>query len=93
MWQCLVLVFKKMESYDKSKRDTCLFRYLHLANPNPKRIKKANKHFAKNLDFNKEIKFPVKARDIQKSEKNNSVDISVFSYKNKEKHLIMYQKC
>ena len=46
-----------------------LVRYLHLANPKPKRITKVNKNFAKKFDFNKDIKFPVKARDIQKIEK------------------------
>ena len=43
--------------------------------------------FAKKLDF-KDIKDPVKVRDIQKIEKRNSIGISVFDYENKEKHPI-----
>ena len=33
-------------------------------------------------------KFPVKARDIQKNEKQNSIETSVFCFENKEKHPI-----
>ena len=47
-------------------------------------ITKADKHFAKTLDF-KDINFPVKIRDIHKIEPKNSIDISVFGYENKEK--------
>ena len=43
------------------------------------------------LDF-KEIKFPVNIRDIQKIEKNISIDISVFGFENKEKHPIYVSK-
>ena len=44
----------------------CLVRYLHRADPNPVRIAKADKDFAKKtLDF-KGIKFPVKIRDTCK---------------------------
>ena len=56
-------------------------------NSNPVRITKADKEFAKKLDF-KNVKFPVKVRDIHKIEKSNSIGISVFGYENKEKHLI-----
>ena len=43
----------------------CLFRYLHPAEHNPRRITKSDKYFAKKLDF-KEIKIPVKVRDLHK---------------------------
>ena len=46
----------------------CLVRYLHPADYNPRRITKPNKNFTKKLDF-KDIKFPVKIRDIQVIEK------------------------
>ena len=39
-----------------------LVRYLNPGDDNPKRIKKADKDFAKRLDFT-DIKFPVKIRD------------------------------
>ena len=51
---------------------------------NPRIITKAGKDFAKNLDF-KNIKFPVKVKDIHKIEKENSIGISVFGYEIKEK--------
>ena len=63
----------------------CLVRYLNPADCNPARITKANKDFAKKLDF-KDIKFPVKISDIHKIEKKNSININVFGYENKEKH-------
>ena len=56
-------------------------------NHHPARITKADKDFAKKLDF-KDIKFTVKIRDIQKIVKKNSIGISVFGYENKEKHPI-----
>ena len=63
----------------------CLVRYLNPADHNLRRITKADKDFAKRLDF-KDKKFPVKVRDIRKIEKNNFIGISVFSYENKEKY-------
>ena len=58
---------------------------LNPADRTPARITKADKEFAKKLDF-KDIKFPVKLRDIHKIEKKNSMGISGFGYENKEKH-------
>ena len=68
-----------------------LLRCLHSADRNPARITKANKDFAKKLDF-EDIKFPVEVRDIHKIEKKNSIGISVFGYENKEKHLVYVSK-
>ena len=45
-----------------------------------------NSVFEKDLIFI--TKFPVKARDIHKIEKQNSIETSVFCFENKEKHLI-----
>ena len=56
----------------------CLVRYLNPADDNPRRITKADKNFAKRLNF--------KIRDIHKLEKDNSIGISVFGYENKEKY-------
>ena len=69
----------------------CLVRYLNPADHNPRRITKTDKDFAERPDF-KEIKFPVKIREIQKFEKKNSIGISVFGYENKEKYLIYVSK-
>ena len=46
----------------------CLVRYLYPADHHPTRIRKVDKEFARELDF-KDIKLPVKIRDIQKIEK------------------------
>ena len=37
-------------------------------------------------------KFPVKATDIQKIKKKNSIGISVFAFENQEKYLIYVSK-
>ena len=64
----------------------CLVRYLHPADHNPMRIRKADKDFPKRLDF-KDTEFPVKTRNIHKTEKKkSSISISVFGYENKEKY-------
>ena len=66
---------------------------LNPADHNPRWITKADKRFAKRLDF-KDIKLPVKTRDIHKIEKKNSIGISVFGYKNKEKYpMYVSKKC
>ena len=69
-----------------------IVKYLNHADRNPARITKADKEFTQKLDF-KNIKFPVKIRDIHKIEKkNNSIGISIFGYENKEKHTIYVSK-
>ena len=50
----------------------CLVRHLNSEDCNPKRNTKADKDFAKKIDF-KDTKFPVKVRDIHKIEKKNSI--------------------
>ena len=58
-------------------------RYINPTDHHPAKITKADKKFAKKLDF-KDIKFSVKTRDIQKIEKKNSIGIRVFDYENKQ---------
>ena len=69
----------------------CLVRYLNPADHNPRTSTKSDKDFAKRFDF-KDIKFPVKIRDIHKIEKKNSIGISVFGYEHKAKHPIYVSK-
>ena len=57
----------------------------------PAQITKADKDFARRLDFSN-IKFPVKTRDIHKIEKKNFIDISVFGFENKVKCSIYVSK-
>ena len=77
--------------YDNEYFKWSIVRYLNLADRNPARITKADKDFTKKPDF-KDIKLPVKIRDIQKIEKKNSIGISVFGNENKEKHPIYVLK-
>ena len=56
--------------------------YLSPTDRNLARITKADKEFAKKLDF-KDIKFPIKITDIHKIERKNSIATSVFDYENK----------
>ena len=59
--------------------------YLHPADCNPPIITKADKDFTDNFDC-KDLKFPEKTRDINKTEeKKNSIGIGAFGYKNKKK--------
>ena len=66
-------------------------RNLNPTDLDPRRTTKTEKDFAKKLDF-KDIKFSVKIRDIHKTERKNSISISVFGYENKEKHPIYVSK-
>ena len=66
-------------------------RYLNPADHKPRRITKADKDFAKWLDF-KDRKFPVKVRDIHKIEKKNSISIGIFGHENKENYPIYLSK-
>ena len=65
----------------------CLVRYLHPLDHNLKKITKAYKYFIKQTDF----KGITKLRTFSKFKKN-SIGISVFGYKNKEKHPIYVSK-
>ena len=76
---------------DKGCVKWSIVRYSNPADCKPARITKADKDFAKKLDF-KDIKFPAKIRDIHKIEIKDSIDISVFDYENKEKYPIYVSK-
>ena len=68
-------------------------RYLNPENNHRARVKKADKDFNKKLDL-KDIKLPVKIRDIHNIEKKNFIGISIFGYENTEKHPIyVWKKC
>ena len=69
----------------------CLVRISNPANHHLTRITKADKDFAKRLDF-KDIKLLLKTRDIHKIGKKNFIGIGVFSYENKEKYPIYVSK-
>ena len=68
-----------------------MIRYLNTADHNPRKITKVDKYYAKRLDF-KDVKFPVKIRDIDKVEKKHSIGISLFHYENEEKYRMYVSK-
>ena len=70
-----------------------MVRYLNPADHISRKNRKSDKDFAKRLDF-KDIKFPVKVKDIHKIVKKNSIVISAFGYENEEKYPIyVFKKC
>ena len=64
--------------------------YLHPADHHPAKITKAEKDLARKLDF-KDIKFPVKIRDIHKNKKHNFITISVLIVKIRKNTQSMYK--
>ena len=71
-----------------------MVRYLNPADHNSRKIPKSDKDFAKRYD-SKDIKRRVEIKDIhkiKKKKKKNFIGISVFGYKNKEKHQIYVSK-
>ena len=56
-----------------------LVRYLHPGDHYPSRLRKGKKYFAEELYF-RDIKFPVKIRDIHKIEKKSYIATSAFGY-------------
>ena len=73
------------QSIDDNECFKCyLIIYLNPVDRNPRRFTKADKDFAKRLDF-KDIKFPVKIIDIHRMKRKNSINISIFGYENKGK--------
>ena len=68
-----------------------LVRYLHPTDHNLKRIRKVGKLYGNKLDF-KDIKVPVRVRNIHETERKNSIGISVFGYEDMKKYSIYVSK-
>ena len=62
-----------------------VFREIHSADGNLRRITKVDKDFTKLFD-SKNKTFPVRIRDICEIEEKNSITISVFGYENKQEY-------
>ena len=73
----------------------CLVRSVNLAGHNRIRITRADKDFARKLEF-KDIKLLLKTRDIHKNEKKKKkkkiIGISIFDYENKKRYPIYVSK-
>ena len=79
----------------KNEDNEC-FRWCHIRHLNPQdkdaqRIKKSDKAFVANLDYSG-IEFPVAAKQYNKIEKQNEININVFGYENKQKYPIHVSK-
>ena len=71
--------------------ECCLVRYVHPADYNPRLITKADKYFARKLNF-KDVKFLGKIGEIHNIKKRNSMSISLFCYEEKKNIEAMCQK-
>ena len=58
---------------------------------NPQRIKKADRQYVEKLDYSG-IEFPVTIKQFNKIEKQNKININVFSYEEKEPYPIYVSK-
>ena len=79
----------------KNKDNEC-FRWCHIRHLNPQekypqRIKKTDKQYVEKLDYSN-IDFPVNVKHYNKIEKQNSNNINVFGYENKEPYPIYVSK-
>ena len=69
----------------------CHIRYLNPQEKDSQRIKKDDRQYIKNLDY-QGIKFPVTIKQINKIEKQNNIRINVFGYENKQPYPIYISK-
>ena len=69
----------------------CHIRHLNPRNDNPQRIKKTDKSFVKQLNYDG-IKFPVSIKQYNKIETQNSININVFGYEKKQPYPIYVSK-
>ena len=79
----------------KNEDNEC-FRWCHIRHINPQekypqRIKKVDKPYVKKLDYSG-IEFPVSVKHYNKIEKQNSINISVFGYEDKQPYPIYVSK-
>ena len=79
----------------KNEDNEC-FRWCHIRHINPQekypqRIKKIDKQYVEKLDY-KNIEFPVNVKHYNKIEKQNSININVFGYENKQPYPIYVSK-
>ena len=69
----------------------CHIRHLNPRNDNPQRIKKTDKSFVKQLNYDN-IEFPVSIKQYNKIETQNSININVFGYEKKQPYPIYVSK-
>ena len=69
----------------------CHIRHLNPQEKDPQRIKKTDKQYVEKLDYSN-IEFPVSVKHYNKIEKQNSINISVFGYEDKQPYPIYVSK-
>ena len=69
----------------------CHIRHLNPQQKNPQRIKKIDKEFINNLNY-ENINFPVTVKDYHKIELQNNMNINVFGYEDKQPYPIFISK-
>ena len=72
-----------IKNYDHECFRWCHIRHLNPQEKNPQRIKKVDREYIKNLNYSG-IEFPVTIKQYNKIEKQNNININVFSYSNGE---------
>ena len=80
-----------MKNEDNECFRWCHIRHLNQQEKYPQRIKKTDKQYVEKLDYSN-IEFPVNVKHYNKIEKQNSININVFGYENKEPYPIYVSK-
>ena len=80
-----------MKNEDNECFRWCHIRHLNPQDKDPQRIKKTDKQYVGKLDYSN-IEFPVGVKHYNKIEKQNSINISVFGYENKQPYPIYVSK-
>ena len=80
-----------MKNEDNECFRWCHIRQLNPQDKDPQRIKKSDKQYVDNLNYNG-LEFPVTTKQYNKIEKQNEININVFGYENKQPYPIFVSK-
>ena len=80
-----------MKNEDNECFRWCHIRHLNPQDKNPQRIKKTDKQYVEKLDYTG-IEFPVTAKQYKRIEKQNSINVNVFGYEDKQPFPIYVSK-
>ena len=80
-----------MKNEDNECFRWCHIRHLNQQDKYPQRIKKSDKEYVNKLDYSG-VEFPVAVKHYNRIEKQNSVNINVFGYENKQPYPIYVSK-
>ena len=80
-----------LKNYDNECFRWCHIRHLNPQIKNPQRIKKSDRQYVSNLNYD-DVEFPVATKHYNKIEKQNEININVFGYEDKQKYPIYVSK-